>query len=376
MGTSVSGMDDGSGFGVKGSSSPPHTGRGVEGISKGGDGVFGQTRGIHAAGVRGVHEGHISAIAVIGELKQGTTAVKGQQGGGSGVGGDEVTGSGVWGDSTNGVGVVGTSSTSDGILGEGATFGVHGISVNGEGVHGETNATNFSPGVSGISLNREGWGPGVLGQSNGAAPGVLGKSLKDAGVIGFHGDPHLEETVVRNDSQKAGVFGASDVGAGIVGYSRSFLAGLFLGSVQVNGDLFLPGADCAEHFLFRDAQDLEAGSVVVIDQEGALKESTQEYDKKVAGVISGAGSYRPGIVLDHQTIQQNRLPVALMGKVYCKVDAQYAPIVFGDLLTTSPTRGHAMKVTDSQKAFGAVIGKALGSFHGGKGLVPMLVCMG
>jgi hypothetical protein len=59
-----------------------------------------------------------------------------------------------------------------------------------------------------------------------------------------------------------------------------------------------------------------------------------------------------------QPAQGNRSPVALLGKVYCKVDADPAPVEVGDLLTTSETPGHAMKACDSTKAFGSVIGKA------------------
>src|SRR5262249_53947864 len=51
--------------------------------------------------------------------------------------------------------------------------------------------------------------------------------------------------------------------------------------------------------------------------------------------------------------------IALMGKVCCKVDATFAPVKVGDLLTTSSTTGHAMKATNPMLAFGAVIGKAL-----------------
>ena len=157
-------------------------------------------------------------------------------------------------------------------------------------------------------------------------------------------------------------------------------AGEFFGKVQVNGDLqvegdiFLPGADCAEHFDFSDAGQIEAGDVVVIDPAGSLERSSTSYDKKVAGVVSGAGRYRPGIVLDKQEAV-DRLPVALVGKVYCKVDAQFGPIEVGDLLTSSPTSGHAMKAADPVRSFGAVIGKALGSLTSGQGLVPMLVCL-
>ena len=47
--------------------------------------------------------------------------------------------------------------------------------------------------------------------------------------------------------------------------------------------------------------------------------------------------------------------VRAVGKVFCKVDADFAPIETGDLLTSSATPGHAMKASDPQRAFGAVI---------------------
>lgn len=106
-----------------------------------------------------------------------------------------------------------------------------------------------------------------------------------------------------------------------------------------------------------------------------LCESAAPYDKRVAGVISGAGEYKPGLVLGRQPGPEHRVPLALIGKVYCKVDAQYAHVEIGDLLTTSPTPGHAMKATDSTKAFGAVIGKALRPLESGRSLVPILVAL-
>jgi hypothetical protein len=114
---------------------------------------------------------------------------------------------------------------------------------------------------------------------------------------------------------------------------------------------------------------------MVLGHEGALFESQQAYDKRVAGVISGAGDYKPGIVLDKRQTQGNRQPVALLGKVFCKVDAQYGAIEVGDLLTTSPTPGHAMKTSDPFKAFGAVIGKALRPLGEGQGLIPVLIAL-
>ena len=67
--------------------------------------------------------------------------------------------------------------------------------------------------------------------------------------------------------------------------------------------------------------------------------------------------------------------VALVGKVFCKVDAASGAIAIGDLLTTSDTPGHAMRVGEPSRAFGAVIGKALAPFAAGRGVVPILVAL-
>ena len=47
----------------------------------------------------------------------------------------------------------------------------------------------------------------------------------------------------------------------------------------------------------------------------------------------------------------------------------------GDLLTTSPTLGFAMKAMDPLNAFGTVIGKALQPLPSGQGLIPILVAL-
>jgi hypothetical protein len=147
------------------------------------------------------------------------------------------------------------------------------------------------------------------------------------------------------------------------------------GNVRVTGDIILTNADCAEDFDIADPTLVEPGTVMVLGEEEKLQQSQTAYDKRVAGVISGAGSYKPGLILDKQESSNNRMPIALMGKVYCKVDASYGSIEIGDLLTTSPTPGHAMKADDPIRAFGAVIGKALQVHKQGQGLVPILVCL-
>lgn len=141
------------------------------------------------------------------------------------------------------------------------------------------------------------------------------------------------------------------------------------------GDLILQNADCAEDFDMASEEAMPAGTVMVLNADGKLCTSNYAYDKRVAGVISGAGNYRPGIILDRQPEESTRQPIALMGKVFCKVDARHAPITVGDLLTTSPTPGHAMKALDPIQAIGAVLGKALKPLTDGVGMIPILVSL-
>src|SRR5262249_15608185 len=133
--------------------------------------------------------------------------------------------------------------------------------------------------------------------------------------------------------------------------------------------------DLSEDFEVASERCLDSGTVMVIDGEGNLSECQQPYDKRVAGVIAGGGEFRPAIVLGRQASEQMRLPIALVGKVSCKVDASYSQIEIGDLLTTSRTPGHAMRVADSGRAFGAVIGKALRPLAEGRGYIPILIAL-
>jgi hypothetical protein len=137
-------------------------------------------------------------------------------------------------------------------------------------------------------------------------------------------------------------------------------------------------ADCAEEFAVvgQDSDHpIEPGTVMVLAENGGVRQCDRAYDKRVAGVVSGAGSYRPAIVLDRQRGTTARKPLALMGKVYCKVDASQGAVEIGDLLTTSGTAGHAMKAADPLRAFGAVLGKALRPLKQGRGMIPILVAL-
>ena len=109
---------------------------------------------------------------------------------------------------------------------------------------------------------------------------------------------------------------------------------------------------------------------------GKLKISDRAYDRRVAGIVSGAGGVNAGMLMTQKgSTADGTTPIALSGRVYCQADASNGPIEPGDLLTTSNTPGHAMKVTDYAKAQGAILGKAMTSLEKDKGLVLVLVTL-
>jgi len=214
--------------------------------------------------------------------------------------------------------------------------------------------------VYGLARKAKSSAYGVLGVAEGN-DGVQGRSNGDgsSGVAGIH------------ESGGNGVYGRSAQGA--AGYFDGSVT--VTGTLTVNGDIVLPGGgDCAERFDVAADASVGPGSLVVLDRNGAVRESSNEYDTKLVGVVAGAGRYRPAIILDARASSQaERASVALFGKVYCKAVATDMPIRIGDLLTSSATPGCAMSATDPARAAGAIVGKALGGLSHGKGLIPMLV---
>jgi hypothetical protein len=288
----------------------------------------------------------------------------------------------------------GTDGSAGVVGGSDSGAGVSGLST--EGGVGVSGNSNTGPGVTGLSQIDT----GVKGES-GSSHGVYGRNAEGSGI-----QPQFGCGVWGESANGYGVFGASKTASGVYGTSGpGNLAGEFVGDHKITGnaslhgnhtvignvritgdhtvtgnvtaaDMMLSGADCAEEFDLLHAREIEPGSVVVFNEGGSLSTSDRPYNKRVAGVVSGAGTFRPGVILDRRASDRARAPIALVGKVYCRVDAAYGPIEVGDLLTTSATVGCAMKAQDPLRAFGAIIGKALGSIDQGCGLIPILVALG
>ena len=145
------------------------------------------------------------------------------------------------------------------------------------------------------------------------------------------------------------------------------------GMARVDVLEIMGGSDIVEGF--DSAEEQEPGTVVVLDPErpGEVVASRAGYDRRVAGVVSGAGGVRPGMRLTQDGVLGGDVPVAMTGRVYVKCSAENGAIRPGDRLTTAALAGHAMRVSDETRAPGAVLGKAMSSLDEGTGLVLVLV---
>jgi hypothetical protein len=125
---------------------------------------------------------------------------------------------------------------------------------------------------------------------------------------------------------------------------------------------------------------------IVCETHGELRSQTEGADdgKAKDGKKTGKPTLTPHEFTSEEMEKKERtevqpeqigLMVTLGAFAHCKVDADIASIKVGDLLTTSPTKGHAQKALDPAKAVGAIIGKALGSLKKGKGKIPVLVML-
>lgn len=278
---------------------------------------------------------------------------------------------------------------------------------------------NYTFGVAGYSYNDYGHSGGVMGASwSGTYWGALGYKDASSGIWGVYtpnnsytGGDLTVDGQINGKIRSIGNFGSGYAGTAIIADNsnsggialwaetsgsdatvvidqngtgdmmRGFLNGSLKFRVLNSGTVITPvlqitgGADLAEPFEVMQEEKIQAGALLVIDEEnpGKLKLSESEYDGKVAGVVSGAGGVNPGLTLSQDGVFDEGKNLALSGRVYAMADASNGPIQPGDLLTTSGRAGHAMKATDRDRSHGAVIGKAMTSLDEGTGLVLVLV---
>lgn len=366
---------------------------GLRGDSATDNGVVGWTGAIGKTGVLGYS---LVGIGVTGR-SDNNDGVRGWTGASeaSGVFGHSLVGTGVTGrsEAPSGHGVAGYAPGTNavGVFGVGST-GVRGESSNGDGIVGESTATDKS-GVYGHNSNGVGTkgrsdnDNGVVGWTGAAAPrsGVFGHSQNGIGVVGRSYGNVGVEAVTESTNPLHVALAARNEGSGPAIYAESGTNGyaaILAGNIQVRsrstGATVIElgeGLDYAEGFHVSAEAEITPGAVLIIDPDnsGELTMSDKPYDRKVAGIVTGAKGLGSGVRLGSDQFDYD---VALAGRVYCNVDATYGEVSPGDLLTTSPAPGYAMVVRDYAKAQGAILGKAMEELpYGKKGQILVLVTL-
>jgi hypothetical protein len=215
------------------------------------------------------------------------------------------------------------------------------------------------------------------------------------------------------------------IGGGGGGTTFERMLGVTSTGVTIGGTLTVTGAKSGyivDFFVNGVGETLQQGDVVVIGGTSVARRygaygdipipevdlTTRAYDTRVCGIVASfvtaadlplpslatmtedemrsfadSGQANPLADLvpaggDRTRVNEGQLGkmVTLGAYAHCKVDADIAPILAGDLLTTSPTPGHAQKVTEPARAAGCTLGKALSSLPRGKAAIPVLVHLG
>ena len=122
-------------------------------------------------------------------------------------------------------------------------------------------------------------------------------------------------------------------------------------------------ADLAEKYLAD--RNYEPGTVVVFGGDAEVTTTSEDFDHRVAGVVSTDPAYL-------MNSDSDGVAVALAGRVPCKVSGKIAK---GDLLATcGPVSGHAMVANNAEA--GRIIGKAIQAHDSdGEGVIEVLVNM-
>jgi len=120
-------------------------------------------------------------------------------------------------------------------------------------------------------------------------------------------------------------------------------------------------ADLAENYLADT--EIEPGTVVCFGGEAEVTICNTDGCSKIAGVIST----NPAHLMNSDLQGKHVVPVALQGRVYCKVRG---PVKKGDMLVSA---GDGFARAENSPKIGSVIGKSIENFDGEHGLIEVVV---
>jgi hypothetical protein len=231
-------------------------------------------------------------------------------------------------------------------------------SANGYGVIGHSPFVGVRAQSTGTSSKEKGCG--ILGISRFGAGGVFSSEHDYSIVVDGFGK------IERYDGS------AKLLGAGkamhVTGDS------LIEGTLSLKGlkaDKTHPG-NIAEFFRVDNDDHISEGDILAASDlgESVLAKTKEAYMTSVIGVVTG----KPLVAINNSGEEEKVYPIALCGKVRCKVDAKNGPIKPGDLIVSSENPGHGMKgKIDSFGKVGSVIGKALEGIESGVGSIMVFI---
>ena len=165
--------------------------------------------------------------------------------------------------------------------------------------------------------------------------------------------------------------------------TKGWAGGIHTWDVEAEGTIWSQSGyqsaprDVAENFVA--GEPLECGDVVALDADiDQVLLSRSANDSSVIGIVST----KPGFLLHSRpeaSEEHKHVPIALCGRVPCKVCDENGPISRGDLLVSSSMPGHAMKANSIKVggkqyyALENVVGKALGKLQSGIGVIDVFV---
>ena len=120
-------------------------------------------------------------------------------------------------------------------------------------------------------------------------------------------------------------------------------------------------ADLAENYL-GDA-DYPQGTVLEFGGDQEITQSTQDMSQRIAGIVSD----KPAVLMNHSLKGDFVLPLALQGRVPCRVTGIVRK---GDMMVSN---GDGTARAESAPTIGSIIGKALENFSGQTGIIEVVV---
>lgn len=238
------------------------------------------------------------------------------------------------------------------------------------GIRGQQNNANgyivFGNADASTKLGRAGSGPLTYDAAFSAVGNISGGNLRTAGLISATGAitgaaiTGSSLTVSTGNVSAGNIVNNNANGVGNIGSATTYFNTVFAKATSAQY------ADLAENY--ESDADYAPGTVVVFGGNKEVTVSSVSHDTAVAGIISTNPSY----LMNSDQTGQFVLPVALTGRVPCRVQG---PVKKGTVLVSGDVPGTAMALDKVKFEPGCIVGKSLEDINS-TGVVTIEVAVG